>query len=68
MNNRLAKAEEFSLRPYRRSMPEAIRKYSKTFGGQLKDADVMKLAGISGPTYYKYKREISEAMVAEGQS
>lgn len=41
---------------------EIIRTYSRSFGGQLKDADVMKLAGISMPTYYKYKKEIAEEM------
>ena len=35
-----------------------IRKYSKDFDGQLKDADCIKLIGISRGTYYKYKREL----------
>ena len=39
---------------------EAIRKYSKDFDGVLEDADVIKLAGISRNTYYKYKRELKE--------
>ena len=37
---------------------EAIRKYSKDFDGVLEDAEVIKLAGISRNTYYKYKREL----------
>lgn len=37
---------------------EAIKKYSKDFNGSLADADVIKLAGISRNSYYKYKREI----------
>ena len=39
---------------------EAIRKYSKDFDGVLEDAEVIKLAGISRNTYYKYKRELKE--------
>ncbi len=35
-----------------------IRKYSKDFEGTLSDIDVMKLAGISRNSYYKYKKEI----------
>lgn len=37
---------------------EIIRKHSKVFNGTLADADVMKLAGVSRPTYYKYKAEL----------
>ena len=37
---------------------EAIRKHSKAFGGGLSDAEVMKLAGCSRNSYYKYKREL----------
>lgn len=37
---------------------EAIKKYSKDFNGSLADADVIKLAGISRNSYYKYKKEI----------
>lgn len=39
---------------------ETILKYSKSFGGTLKNDDVCKLAGISRATYYKYKRELRE--------
>ena len=34
---------------------EAIRKYSKDFDGTLSDPDVIRLAGISRNSYYKYK-------------
>lgn len=37
-----------------------ILKHSRDFNGTLDDADVIKLAGISRNTYYKYKREIKE--------
>lgn len=37
---------------------EIIRKHSRDFGGDLSDAEVMTLAGITRNTYYKYKREL----------
>lgn len=37
-----------------------IRKYSKDFMGTLGDAEVIKLAGISRNTYYKYKKELKD--------
>lgn len=40
---------------------EAIKKYSRDFGGTLIDEDVMKLIGASRNTYYKYKREMKIA-------
>lgn len=42
------------------SAKETIKKYSEDFDGSLEDADVIKLAGISRNSYYKYKREIRE--------
>ena len=36
-----------------------IMKHSKDFTGTLADGDVMKLAGISRNSYYKYKRELA---------
>ena len=39
---------------------EIIRKHSKVFGGTLNDDETMKIAGISRPTYYKYKKEMIE--------
>lgn len=37
---------------------ELIKKHSKDFGGSLSDAEVIKIAGISRNSYYKYKREL----------
>lgn len=37
---------------------EIILKHSKTFGGSLKDEEVMKLCGVSRGSYFKYKREL----------
>ena len=37
---------------------KVIQKYSKDFGGSLPDKDIMKLAGISPNSYYKYKAEL----------
>ena len=37
---------------------EIISAKSKVFGGYNTDAEVMKLAGISRNTYYKYKKEL----------
>ena len=36
----------------------AIKEHSKAFGGTLSDKDVIKLAGVSPNTYYKYKAEL----------
>lgn len=41
---------------------ESIRKYSKDFDGTLCDADCIRLIGIARNTYYKYKRELREAI------
>lgn len=41
---------------------ELIKKYSKDFDGNLTDAEAMKLIGIANNTYYKYKREMKEAI------
>lgn len=37
---------------------EVILKHSKDFGGSLDDPEVIKLAGVSRNSYYKYKREL----------
>ena len=42
---------------------EIIKKHSKTFGGDLTDVEVQKLAGISRNTLYKYKRELIQEYV-----
>ena len=39
---------------------EIIKKYSEDFSGTLEDQAVIKLAGISRNSYYKYKRELRE--------
>lgn len=39
---------------------EIIKKHSKDFDGSLTDIEVMKLAGISRNSYYKYKAELKE--------
>ena len=41
---------------------EDIVKYSKDFKGTLKDAEVIKLCGISRNSYYKYKKELVEEL------
>ena len=41
---------------------EKIRKYSKDFEGSLADPECMQLAGASRNTYYKYKRELWNAI------
>ena len=42
------------------AVKEVIRKHSKDFAGTLSDADVMKLAGCSRNSYYKYKSEMKK--------
>lgn len=39
---------------------EVIKKHSKYFCGTLNDVEVMKLAGLSRNTFYKYKHELKE--------
>ena len=39
-----------------------ILKYSKAFGGDLSDKDLIKLLGIDKNTYYKYKKELKRQM------
>lgn len=43
------------------SAKQIILQHSKDFGGTLADSDVMKLAGISRNSYYKYKKELKNA-------
>lgn len=40
---------------------QVIMKHSRDFGGSLSDIEVMKLAGLSRNTYYKYKRELKQS-------
>ena len=37
---------------------EVIKKLSKEFGGNLSDAEIIRLTGLARNTYYKYKREL----------
>ena len=46
---------------------ELILKHSKDFRGTLDDPDVMKLAGISRNSYYKYKRELRDKQNKENE-
>lgn len=48
-----------------RASKKVILEKSKTFGGYLSDAELMKLLGISRVTYYKYKRELKETAQAD---
>lgn len=41
---------------------DIIKKHSKSFDGTLDDADVIKLAGISRNSYYKYKAQIKDEL------
>ena len=41
---------------------EQIQKYSKDFGGTLKDIEVMKLIGVARNSYYIYKKELVEEL------
>lgn len=40
-----------------------IQKHAKDFGGSLDDSEVIKLAGVTRNTYYKYKRELKKAEI-----
>ena len=42
------------------SAKDVIRQHAKEFGGTLDDPEVIKLAGCSRNSYYKYKRELRE--------
>lgn len=43
-----------------REMKEKIKKLSKSFGGSLKDVEVIELLKINRNTYFKYKKELKE--------
>lgn len=45
-----------------RDAKEKIRRYSADFEGTLSDPEVIRLTGISRNSYYKYKREMREAI------
>ena len=42
---------------------EQIKKYNKSFNGNLTNEETWKLIGISHNTFYKYKGELYEEMV-----
>lgn len=42
---------------------EVIRKYSKSFGGALPDAECRILAGVSRNTFYRYKSELKKKTI-----
>lgn len=44
---------------------EIILKHSRTFGGTLKDAEVITLCGVNRNTYYRYKAELIEEQNGE---
>ena len=44
-----------------------IKRYSKDFNGSLSDIECIKLIGVSRNTYYKYKRELKEDSINEGE-
>ena len=46
---------------------EIIKKHSKSFGGTLGNAEIMKLAGITEPTLLKYKKEIRQEKINNGE-
>lgn len=47
------------------SAKEEIMKYSKSFGGSLDDAALMRLTGISHNSLYKYKRELRAQQITK---
>ena len=42
------------------SAKEIIRKHNRAFGGTLSNEETWKLAGITKPTFYEYKRQLLE--------
>lgn len=46
-------------------MKKVIRKRSVYFGGDLTDAELIELTGLSRNTFYKYKLELKAAGVPE---
>jgi len=44
-----------------------IRKFSKSFGGNMDNKELMEFCKITEPTLLKYKKEIREEMLAEGK-
>lgn len=42
-----------------------ILTYSKAFGGPLSDKDVIKIVGVQPNTYYKYKKQLTQARLEQ---
>lgn len=58
------KGAEYIIKKKEKAMKD-IQKYSRSFQGNLLDKEVITLIGISEKTYYKYKRELTEKLIAE---
>lgn len=46
---------------------EKIKKYSKSFGGQMGNVELMEFCNITEPTLLKYKKEIRAELIEAGQ-
>lgn len=53
-----AKGSTYTVKSKQKKM-DMIKKYSKSFDGNLSDDECMKLIDISRNTYYKYKKELN---------
>ena len=58
------KGAKYNVKKKEKAMKE-IKKYSRSFQGNLLDREVIKLIEISEKTYYKYKKELTEKLIAE---
>lgn len=58
------KGATYNIKKKEKAMKD-IQKYSRSFQGSLTDVETMKLVGISDKTYYKYKKELTEKLIAE---
>lgn len=58
------KGAKYNVKKKDESM-KLIQKYSRSFEGLLTDVETMKQIGISDKTYYKYKKELTEKLIAE---
>lgn len=58
------KGATYNVKKKEKAMKD-IQKYSRSFQGNLLDKEVITLIGISEKTYYKYKRELTEKLIAE---
>lgn len=58
------KGAKYNVKKKEHAMKQ-IQKYSRSFQGNLLDREVIKLIEISEKTYYKYKKELTEKLIAE---